>query len=537
MKNFTKKLGMLGIFICACGHIQAMSYDECRFWKALANKNATLAKNITAAGHIDVNFRDKGILAIEHATYLGAVDVVEAMFRSGNLLINERSSVNGRAAIHVAAFRKQLEMVKWLVEHGADVNILDNCAEPPLYFSDADESGEITKYLIEHGADESKKKGNIKRLGMKPMHVAIYFNDVIILRRMLEDGANPNVTKTYRLDYFIHAFLDMVRFSGLESGIINTELVENTISMLRTKYTSNEVTALQYAATVNRPACAWLLLEHGAKIDHEAFYRAQYKENFAVTSMLFRYVNKLADFPLLYAIEFGDISIVYKMLQEGADPNAAGEVDKNIYTPLSLAAKHDKPGIVALLLQYGARPCCKIMPADNGLSPLLTAIASKSISSLRILLRANIGYSLSQEFMSVLFFTASATPDCNALATLYEFYPSVNFNTLSLNGISIFTSVAATISCFIDEGEVNESRFFSYVECLNFLSHNGADINLRSTNGISTNDIIQYVIDRLEISGGHQNWIRALRTIHGFTPRPRIMMNRSSFKTGNNLAM
>lgn len=524
------------IFICARGHIQAMSYDECRFWKAVANQNTTLAKNLVAAGHIDVNFREEGMLAIEHVAYFGTVDVAEVMFRSGNLLINERSSVNGRAAIHVATFRKQLGMVKWLVEHGADVNILDNCAEPPLYFSDVDESGEITKYLIEHGADESKKKGNIKRLGMKPMHAAIMFDDTIILRRMLEDGANPNMIKTYSSECLVNVFLDMVRSSCLESGI-NTELVENIVSMLRTEYPSGKVTALQYAATVNRPACAWLLLEHGAKIDHEAFYRARYKESFGVTSILFRYASKLADFPLLYAIEFGDISMVHKMLEEGADPNAAGEIGKYMYTPLSLAAKNDKPGVVALLLQYGATPYCETVPADNEMSPLTTAINSGSIASLRILLRTDFEHSLSPEFISVLFFTASFTPDCNALATLYEFYPSVNFNTLTLNGMPIVMSLVAMIGSSIDDGEVNESIFSSYVECLNFLSRNGADINSVSADGVSAGNLIQYIIDRLEINGGHLNWIRALRAIPGFTPRPRIVMTGSSSKTGSEMAM
>lgn len=532
MKNFIKKIGMLGIFICTCGHIQAMQYNECRFWKAMNNKNTTVAKNLAAAGHIDVNFRnDKGGLAIGCVAYCNAIDVAEALFYSGHLLINGQAKVSGRAAIHIAAFCGHLEMVKWLVEHGADVNILDKCTEPPLYYADMDESGEITKYLITHGADESKKKGDVRRLGSKPMHRAIHFDDVITLRSMLEAGADPNFAEKFNLDSTARNIYNLARSFGTE-GVVRAESVKRIISIL-----SGTLTALQYAVTLGKPTCAHLLLEHGARIDYDVFHRAKLTQRFDITPMLFRFAGKQADHPLLYAIEFGDISSVHKMLENGIDPNIAGEIDGHIRTPLSLAAGYNASGIVALLLEYGAKPHCRIMPTDNGPSPLVAAINSGGISSLRILLRATMGRLAVPQFTDYLFYTASISPSGDALATLHEFYPYRDFSVFTFREMPI--AMASTTSLFfnVTRGGINEARFFSYIECINFLLRNGAGIHRSTEEGISANIVIQYIIDALEDDGTHQNWIRALRAIPGFMPRPRVIMNRSSSKTENDMAM
>jgi ankyrin repeat protein len=56
-------------------------------------------------------------------------------------------------ALHTAARHGYLEIVQYLIEHGADVNLLSSSNYTPLYC--AAESGEleVIKYLVQHGAD------------------------------------------------------------------------------------------------------------------------------------------------------------------------------------------------------------------------------------------------------------------------------------------------------------------------------------------------------------------------------------------------
>lgn len=479
MENLIKKIGIFGMHLCACSCMHAMTYDECRFLKAVYSRN-TAAKNIAEAGHIDVNFTDsKGVPIIIYTAYAGDISAVDAMFRSGSLLISKQS-LNGMTALHAAAFRRNLKMVKRLVEHGADVNILNNQAEPPLYFADADTSGETSKYLIEHGADESKKKGDIKRFGKYPVHAAVFFNYVITLHRMLEDGADPNI----KMKFTVKRLKNEFAMRMMSRGITNREVIKMMINEL--EWEEDNLTALQYAATNNKPACACLLLEHGAKIDYEAFFRARHTGSLGVTEIMLRYTPKLADFPLFCAIEFGDAATVLRVLQDGADPNAACIFDKRKETPLSLAADRNKPGAVALLLEYGADPLAEDSEIE---SPLIIAAGCGNIASLRILLRAAVKNPINPDFMNSLFTYALRGPYYEAVAALYEFYPAADFNCevfpfmISAAAYSI-SRLAITASM----EEIDEPLFFSYAECLNFFLSNGADINAMLISGLSINN-------------------------------------------------
>ena len=58
-----------------------------------------------------------------------------------------------KTPLHVAALIGNLEQVKYLVEHGADVDEKSGDGKSPLHYAIIGGSIEIVKYLVEHGAD------------------------------------------------------------------------------------------------------------------------------------------------------------------------------------------------------------------------------------------------------------------------------------------------------------------------------------------------------------------------------------------------
>lgn len=53
-----------------------------------------------------------------------------------------------------------LEITKYLIEHGANIEAIDNEGKTPLILSSFNGKMEVTKYLVEKGANLEAKKNN-----------------------------------------------------------------------------------------------------------------------------------------------------------------------------------------------------------------------------------------------------------------------------------------------------------------------------------------------------------------------------------------
>lgn len=69
----------------------------------------------------------------------------------------ESKGYKGWTALMWAAGADDLEVVKYLVEHGADVNAKDNDGKTALMKASKNGYLEIVEYLVEHGADVNAK--------------------------------------------------------------------------------------------------------------------------------------------------------------------------------------------------------------------------------------------------------------------------------------------------------------------------------------------------------------------------------------------
>ena len=148
----------------------------------------------------DVNARTDFGLTTLHATT--DVEVVRVLLKHGANVSAEDEE--GRTPLHEAAKNGNVELVRMLIEHGADVNVRTKDGSTPLLMAAKlgnmeDEEGEtqlhketrngnveLVRMLIEHGADVNVRTN----YSSTPLLAAARFGNIEVVRVLLEHGAN-----------------------------------------------------------------------------------------------------------------------------------------------------------------------------------------------------------------------------------------------------------------------------------------------------------------------------------------------------------
>jgi ankyrin repeat protein len=122
----------------------------------------------------------------------------------------------GHTALQFAALLREVEIVRMLLEKGADVNAKDNSRSTALHWAigtGKPRSVEVVRMLLEKGADVNAKN-NVKHTAL---HDAVRnSNNVAMIRMLLEQGAEVNAKH-----------LDIAREKGHTSVIT---LLEQTLA-------------------------------------------------------------------------------------------------------------------------------------------------------------------------------------------------------------------------------------------------------------------------------------------------------------------
>mmetsp|Transcript_1879 Transcript_1879/g.3749 ORF Transcript_1879/g.3749 Transcript_1879/m.3749 type:complete len:553 (-) Transcript_1879:27-1685(-) len=76
---------------------------------------------------------------------------------------------NGNYPIHIAAQNGHIELVKWLVDNGAEVNVQNGTGQTPLHMSVSYDYGDVTEFLKMNGADGEicNWKGHPAKIGIE----------------------------------------------------------------------------------------------------------------------------------------------------------------------------------------------------------------------------------------------------------------------------------------------------------------------------------------------------------------------------------
>lgn len=127
------------------------------------------------------------------------------------------TTYNGDTALHYAAWRGKLESIKYLCEHGADVNATNNRGETPLDNAVDDNTIDVVKYFVlEQQAKAGKTKvlgcdNTIKEIlgatienvnngdnhGFTLLHKAVLTEKIIFIKYLWELGCNVNAQNVF----------------------------------------------------------------------------------------------------------------------------------------------------------------------------------------------------------------------------------------------------------------------------------------------------------------------------------------------------
>ena len=219
------------------------------------------------------------LLAAKH----GHLEIVrEVLDRGADHTIGDTDSSQ---PIHLAAVGGHTEVIDLLIARGDNVNAIDNNGTTPLLFAVSYRQPETAGWLIDNGADISVANNR----GLTPLHYAAARQQYDIVDRLIELGSDINAQ------------------------------------------TRSDKTPLHYAALMGDVTLARKLIEHGAELEIGDDYQR--------TPLL------------LTARESGSAEMARLLVLQGADINAQ---DISGDTPLMLAAWRGFESMVDFFLQRGA---------------------------------------------------------------------------------------------------------------------------------------------------------------------------------------
>lgn len=114
----------------------------------------------------------------------------ELLGKPGSTLINSRDLTTGRTGLHIAADRRDVVWLVYLLNRGANPNIADRRGVTPLMRASQTGFFEGLQHLVSAGA----RVDIANSTGETPLILAVHRRDTAMMRVLLKAGADPDRT-------------------------------------------------------------------------------------------------------------------------------------------------------------------------------------------------------------------------------------------------------------------------------------------------------------------------------------------------------
>ncbi|KAJ5642154.1 hypothetical protein N7490_006154 [Penicillium lividum] len=286
----------------------------------------------------------------------GFHDVIQKAL-SGAFNLDERND-DGNTALAVAAFFNHIEIVRLLLESGADANSIGSGGNTPLHYGSGpwcrESSLEVVELLIHHGADVTKAIDGPINNQWTPLHLATNKWSEDVVRLLLDKGARVNAKDTRGVTalHLVHHTSTKIARLLLEHGADLSLEDEDGQTPLQVAAANGDEEMVKFLL-------GYQGLESDAKkwTQQAQFYNAVHEGDEATVGLLLEdgidmtTKNVRGEYPLHWAIDHGHLGVASLLLKKGADIDAK---DTFGWTALFLACANSNEEMMQFLLDNGA---------------------------------------------------------------------------------------------------------------------------------------------------------------------------------------
>ena len=291
---------------------------------------------------------ERGSTPLLIASYNGHLNIVKFLMEKG--ADKDIRNNRGSSALNLAAYGGHLEIAKYLVENGLEVDKPSPTGFTPLIHAVFTGHNDVAEFLLEKGADITAADSG---WGGRPIHWACSRGNAQSVKMLIARGANPEQPCTR--DSSTPIF--WATFSGNTDAL--KALISEGVSIQNSM--SDGWTPLHNAADNGHLEATRTLIENGAIVDAG---------------------NAYGTTPLMSVIDNEDIDtlMVGLLLNNGADIN---KVDSSGTSLMHYSAFNGNVAIASFLVERGAKVNT---PNESGRTPLHNAIYSGNPNYIQLLI-------------------------------------------------------------------------------------------------------------------------------------------------------
>lgn len=181
-------------------------------------------------GGADINDKGNGYFTstpLIDASHLAKLEIVKYLVEKG-ANINAKG-IYGQTALHLAVSSGEIEKVKYLIEKGANINAKDKYGQNVLHSTSTHSEVNIIKYLLAKGMDVDAKDSS----GQTTLHKAALHGNINVIQFFIDNGADINTRSqsgdTILFNPVIIGNLEVVKYLVDKGVDINAKGVFGTV--------------------------------------------------------------------------------------------------------------------------------------------------------------------------------------------------------------------------------------------------------------------------------------------------------------------